>query len=94
MHAVSAAVAVASASRSDREYGRSRVVQYIDGKAHVVWPKALQAIDPVLPLPASSPYAAKGVPCSAQSMTPASRHVWSSTNHDVSNWLIASWTSE
>lgn len=33
------------------------VVQYIDGKAHIVWPKALQSIDPVLPLPKSSPYA-------------------------------------
>ena len=33
------------------------VVQYIDGKAHIVWPKSLQSIDPVLPLPKSSPYA-------------------------------------
>lgn len=33
------------------------VVQYIDGKANVVWPKELQSIDPVLPLPESSPYA-------------------------------------
>ncbi len=32
------------------------VVQYIDGKAHIVWPQALQSIDPVLPLPKSSPY--------------------------------------
>jgi branched-chain amino acid transport system substrate-binding protein len=33
------------------------VVQYIGGQAHVVWPKDLQSIDPVLPLPDSSPYA-------------------------------------
>jgi ABC-type branched-subunit amino acid transport system substrate-binding protein len=33
------------------------VVQYIDDKVQVVWPKALQMRDPVLPLPASSPYA-------------------------------------
>ncbi len=33
------------------------VVQYIDGKAFIVWPKSLQSIDPVLPLPKSSPYA-------------------------------------
>ena len=33
------------------------VVQYIDGKAHIVWPKELQSIDPVIPLPDSSPYA-------------------------------------
>ena len=33
------------------------VVQYIDGKAHIVWPKSLQSIDPVLPMPKSSPYA-------------------------------------
>jgi branched-chain amino acid transport system substrate-binding protein len=33
------------------------VVQYIDGKAHIVWPKALASINPVLPLPKSSPYA-------------------------------------
>ena len=32
------------------------VVQYINGKAHIVWPQALQSIDPVLPLPKSSPY--------------------------------------
>ncbi|MCG8695915.1 MAG: ABC transporter substrate-binding protein, partial [Minwuiales bacterium] len=33
------------------------VVQYIDNKAHIVWPKELQSLDPVLPLPSSSPYA-------------------------------------
>jgi branched-chain amino acid transport system substrate-binding protein len=35
------------------------VVQYVDGKAIVVWPKELQSMAPVLPLPATSPYAAK-----------------------------------
>jgi branched-chain amino acid transport system substrate-binding protein len=34
------------------------VVQYIDDKSYVVWPKALQQREPVLTLPASSPYAA------------------------------------
>ena len=34
------------------------IVQYIDDKAHVVWPKSLQHREPVLPLPSSSPYAA------------------------------------
>ena len=31
--------------------------QYIDDKSYVVWPKSLQAREPVLPLPPSSPYA-------------------------------------
>jgi len=35
------------------------IVQYIDDQSHVVWPKSLQLRDPVLPLPASSPYAMK-----------------------------------
>jgi branched-chain amino acid transport system substrate-binding protein len=35
------------------------IVQYVDDKAHVVWPKSLQHRDPVLPLPGSSPYAAQ-----------------------------------
>jgi branched-chain amino acid transport system substrate-binding protein len=34
------------------------IVQYIDDKSYVVWPKALQQREPVLKLPASSPYAA------------------------------------
>jgi len=34
------------------------IVQYIDDKAYVVWPKAQQEREPVLKLPASSPYAA------------------------------------
>jgi ABC-type branched-subunit amino acid transport system substrate-binding protein len=33
------------------------IIQYVDDKPYVVWPKALQIRDPVLPLPASSPYA-------------------------------------
>ncbi|MFT7576758.1 MAG: ABC-type branched-subunit amino acid transport system substrate-binding protein [Alphaproteobacteria bacterium] len=32
------------------------VMQYIKRKVYVAWPKALQTIDPVLPLPKSSPY--------------------------------------
>jgi branched-chain amino acid transport system substrate-binding protein len=35
------------------------IVQYVDDKAHVVWPKSLQHRDPTLPLPGSSPYAAQ-----------------------------------
>jgi ABC-type branched-subunit amino acid transport system substrate-binding protein len=35
------------------------VVQYVDDKSYVVWPKALQQRPPVLKLPDSSPYAAK-----------------------------------
>ena len=33
------------------------IIQYIDDKPYVVWPKSLQAREPELPLPASSPYA-------------------------------------
>ena len=33
------------------------VIQYVDDKSYVVWPKSLQVRPPVLPLPASSPYA-------------------------------------
>jgi ABC-type branched-subunit amino acid transport system substrate-binding protein len=35
------------------------VVQYIDDKSYVVWPKSQQQRDPVLKLPSSSPYAAQ-----------------------------------
>jgi branched-chain amino acid transport system substrate-binding protein len=35
------------------------VIQYIDDKSYVIWPKALQQREPVLKLPESSPYAAK-----------------------------------
>ena len=34
------------------------IVQYVDDKPYVVWPKSLQLREPVLPLPSSSPYAA------------------------------------
>jgi branched-chain amino acid transport system substrate-binding protein len=33
------------------------IVQYVDDKAYVVWPKSLQLREPTLPLPSSSPYA-------------------------------------
>lgn len=35
------------------------VMQYVDGKTKIVWPVALQTIDPILPLPSAHPYAAK-----------------------------------
>ena len=35
------------------------IVQYVNDESVVVWPKALQIKEPVLPLPASSPYAVK-----------------------------------
>jgi ABC-type branched-subunit amino acid transport system substrate-binding protein len=35
------------------------VIQYIDDKSYVVWPKSQQQREPVLKLPASSPYAVK-----------------------------------
>jgi branched-chain amino acid transport system substrate-binding protein len=44
------------AGQNDRAF--PVIVQYIDDKAHVVWPKSLQHREPVLPLPPSSPYAA------------------------------------
>src|SRR5213083_1994835 len=46
----------AMAGQNDRAF--PVIIQYIDDKAHVVWPKSLQHHEPVLPLPASSPYAA------------------------------------
>ena len=33
------------------------IIQYVVDKSYVVWPKSLQVREPVLPLPASSPYA-------------------------------------
>jgi ABC-type branched-subunit amino acid transport system substrate-binding protein len=45
------------AGQNDRAY--PVVVQYVDDKAYVVWPKAQAERAPVLKLPASSPYAAK-----------------------------------
>jgi branched-chain amino acid transport system substrate-binding protein len=44
----------AEAGQNDR--AAPVIVQYIDDKAYVVWPKHLQLHDPVLPLPHSSPY--------------------------------------
>ncbi len=46
----------AMAGQNDRAF--PVISQYIDDKAYVVWPKSLQHREPVLPLPASSPYAA------------------------------------
>jgi branched-chain amino acid transport system substrate-binding protein len=47
----------AMAGQNDRAY--PVVVQYIDDKAYVVWPKAQAEREPVLQLPANSPYAEK-----------------------------------
>jgi branched-chain amino acid transport system substrate-binding protein len=35
------------------------IVQYVDDKSYVAWPKSLQQREPVLPLPPSSPYSMK-----------------------------------
>ena len=43
------------AGQNDRAF--PVVVQYIDDKAYVVWPTSQQQREPVLKLPASSPYA-------------------------------------
>lgn len=43
------------AGQNERAY--PVVVQYVDDKAYVVWPKAQQQREPVLKLPATSPYA-------------------------------------
>jgi ABC-type branched-subunit amino acid transport system substrate-binding protein len=43
-----------SAGQNDR--AAPVIVQYIDDKAYVVWPKRLQLHEPVLPLPNTSPY--------------------------------------
>jgi len=45
------------AGQNERAY--PVVVQYVDDKAYVVWPKAQQQREPVLVLPAASPYAAR-----------------------------------
>ena len=45
----------AMAGQNDRAF--PIIVQYIDDKPYVVWPKSLQLREPVLPLPPSSPYA-------------------------------------
>jgi branched-chain amino acid transport system substrate-binding protein len=46
----------AMAGQNDRAF--PVVIQYIDDKSYVVWPKSQQQREPVLKLPASSPYAA------------------------------------
>src|SRR6266478_6228805 len=45
------------AGQNDRAF--PVIVQYVDDKAHVVWPKSQQQREPVLPLPGTSPYAAQ-----------------------------------
>jgi ABC-type branched-subunit amino acid transport system substrate-binding protein len=45
----------AMAGQNDRAF--PIIVQYVDDRPYVVWPKSLQLREPVLPLPASSPYA-------------------------------------
>ena len=35
------------------------VMQYIGGETKIVWPRALRTVDPVIPLPANHPYAAR-----------------------------------
>ena len=35
------------------------IMQYVDGKTKIAWPKSIQTINPVLPLPKGHPYAAK-----------------------------------
>lgn len=47
----------AMAGQNDRAF--PVIVQYVDDHAVIVWPKSLQRQEPVLPLPSSSPYAAK-----------------------------------
>jgi ABC-type branched-subunit amino acid transport system substrate-binding protein len=45
------------AGQNERAY--PVIVQYVDDKSYVVWPKAQQEREPVLKLPATSPYAEK-----------------------------------
>ena len=45
------------AGQNDRAF--PVILQYVDDQAQIVWPKSLQRREPVLPLPGSSPYAAK-----------------------------------
>jgi branched-chain amino acid transport system substrate-binding protein len=35
------------------------IMQYVDGKTKIAWPKSIQTINPVLPLPKGHPYAAR-----------------------------------
>jgi len=45
------------AGQNDRAF--PVIVQYVDDKPYVVWPKSQQQREPVLPLPGTSPYAAQ-----------------------------------
>src|SRR5207302_231828 len=46
------------AGQNDRAF--PVIIQYVDDKPYVVWPKALQLKEPIMPLPATSPYAVAG----------------------------------
>jgi ABC-type branched-subunit amino acid transport system substrate-binding protein len=46
-----------TAAPGQNERASPVIIQYIDDKPNVVWPKRLQAREPVLPLPPSSPFA-------------------------------------
>src|SRR5229473_2904778 len=48
-----------SAMAGQNERAFPVIVQYVDDKPYLVWPKSQQQRDPVLPLPSSSPYAAE-----------------------------------
>jgi len=43
------------AGQNDRAF--PVIVQYVDDKAQIVWPRSLAQAEPVLPLPATSSYA-------------------------------------
>ena len=49
----------ASSAPGQNERSFPVVIQYVDDKPYVVWPKSLQMRAPTLPLPPSSPYAEK-----------------------------------
>jgi hypothetical protein len=34
-------------------------MQFVDGKSEIAWPLSVQTKEPVMPLPAGNPYAAK-----------------------------------
>jgi branched-chain amino acid transport system substrate-binding protein len=46
-----------SESPGQNERASPVIIQYVDDRSYVVWPKRLQLREPVLPLPASSPFA-------------------------------------
>jgi branched-chain amino acid transport system substrate-binding protein len=33
------------------------VMQYVNGRTYIAWPKAIRTTDPILPLPKGHPYA-------------------------------------